>query len=418
MGVRILLFRISDSWIDVDIKSLNVIDEIKPQRQVVTLKNPQQDAVSVLSSPLGTPPLESMLKGADRVLVILNDITRLTPYSYMLPAIMGVLEDVHVDFLVANGTHRASTDDEMLRMYGRQLLGHFKVENHDCDNSEFIYCCTTKNDNDIYLNRMVERADVIVSTGVIGFHYFAGYSGGRKSLLPGIAERGSISKNHALMVRRGATTANIKCNPVNDEMMDVARAFTERLFIFNAVTSPHGDVLGFLAGSYKDAWLEGVKLYDHYFKVRIEEPADVVIADAGGYPKDINMYQTQKALDNALKAVRYGGTVILIAGCGEGFGNRVFEEWIRDARRPEDVIQRLKGGFVLGAHKAYAVATAVKKADVILVSHMRPEDVTAMFFRYAPDIDTAIGIAKEKHGSGFSVILFPDATNLLPVLEG
>ena len=201
-------------------------------------------------------------------------------------------------------------------------------------------------------------------------------------------------------------------------MMDVARAFTERLFIFNAVTSPHGDVLGFFAGSYKDAWLEGVKLYDHYFKVRIEEPADVVIADAGGYPKDINMYQAQKALDNALKAVKYGGTVILIAGCDEGFGNRVFEEWIRDARRPEDVIQRLESGFVLGAHKAYAVATAVKKADVILVSHMRPEDVTAMFFRYAPDIDTAIGMAKEKHGSGFSVILFPDATNLLPVLEG
>jgi len=413
-----LLFKISDSWINVDVKSLDVINKITPQRQVVPLKDPQQDAVSVLRSPLGTPPLESVLKGADRALVILNDITRPTPYSYMIPAIMDMLEDVHVDFLVATGTHRANTDDEMLKMYGRQVLSRFKVENHDCNDSDFIYCCTTENGNDIYLNRMVERADIIVSTGVIGFHYFAGYSGGRKSLLPGVAERGSISRNHALMVQESATTANIEDNPVNDEMMDVARAFAERLFIFNAVTSLCGDVLGFFAGSYKDAWLEGVKLYDHYFKVRIEEPADVVIADAGGYPKDINMYQAQKALDNALKAVKYGGTVILIAGCKEGFGNRVFEEWIRDAQRPEDVIQRLKGGFVLGAHKAYAVASAVKRADIILVTHMKPEDVTAMFFRYAPDVGTAIGMAKEKHGSRFSVILFPDAANLLPVLEG
>ncbi len=412
-----LLFRISDSWVEVDTSCLNVVDEVKPAKKVIPLEEPARAAIRALNFPVGAAPLKEVLKGKSRVLVILNDITRPTPYRYMLPAIVDLLDGKGVKFVVATGTHRPNTDVEMLDMYGEELFARgFTVENHDCDGSHFIHCCTTSVGNDVYINGVIEQADVVVTTGVIGFHYFAGYSGGRKSLFPGIAERNSIGRNHALMVKKGSVAANIEGNPVNDEMMEVASVFGERLFIFNAVTSPAGEVLGFFAGNYENAWLKGVELYDSYFKVRIHELADVVIADAGGYPKDINAYQVQKALDNALRAVRDGGTIILIAGCVEGFGNAVFEEWLKDARSPEDVVHRLSQGFVLGGHKAYAVASAVKKADVILVSHMRPEDVSTMFFRYAPSVDVAMEMAEEKHGKGFSVTLFPNASSLLPVL--
>jgi nickel-dependent lactate racemase len=152
------------------------------------------------------------------------------------------------------------------------------------------------------------------------------------------------------------------------------------------------------------------------FLCPIKQKAEVVIVSAGGYPKDINVYQAQKALDNAYQAVKPGGTIILLAECTEGYGEPIFEQWIKEAESPEDIIKRIKEKFVLGGHKAYGIARVVKEVEVILISSLPPEKVCKLFFIPMRNISQAIDYVKNKYGKDFQVYILPSGNTVVPQL--
>jgi len=270
--------------------------------------------------------------------------------------------------------------------------------------------------NHLSVNPIINQVDFIITTGVIVPHYMAGFSGGRKSILPGICGRITIEQNHAHMVHPKAVTGNLIDNPVHEEMMEATQKIKVD-FNINAITDEEGNVIDVVAGTLTESWLRGVEICRNTYICSIEERADVIFTSAGGYPKDINVYQAQKALDNAYQAVKPGGTIVLVAECREGLGNTIFEKWIEEAQTIKDVEERLKKCFVLGGHKAYAVAKVAKEVDIILLSSLHKEQVKKLFMIPAADIQQALNLVQEKHGPNFRSYIIPAGSNVLPKVE-
>lgn len=173
-------------------------------------------------------------------------------------------------------------------------------------------------------------------------------------------------------------------------------------------------LLKYVAGELYKSWLKGVEVCKKIYLCPIKQKADVVIASAGGYPKDINVYQAQKALENACHAVKLGGTIILLAECTEEYGEATFEKWIEEANSPDDIIKRLKNKFVLGGHKAYAIARAVKEVEVILISSLPQDKVRKLFFIPMKSVSQALNYVKDKYGEDFQAYILPSGNTVLP----
>ncbi len=386
--------------------------------------DPRSAVLEAMSQPAGCMSLadEVRYRRARKAVIIVNDITRPTPYDIMLPPILDELAvagicDENICFLIATGIHRAMAPDEIAAMLGQELTCRFRAINHDCDDSaNLIYLGTLSHGTDFCVNRAALEADIVVGTGIITPHYFAGFSGGRKSILPGVAARRSISHNHSLMTSEHATACSVSANPVSQEMMEAAR-MAGLDFILNVVVDAEGRVCAAVAGDTEEAWLNGVSICQECSAVGIDRVYDVAVAGAGGTPKDINVYQAQKALENAQRAVRPGGTVILVAECTEGYGESRFEEWMKGSASPEDVLRRFAQGFELGGHKAYSLARVVLQKDVILISTLPDHVVGSLFMTPAHSMEEAVALVKQKHGEHFTAIVFPNASAMVPVLK-
>ncbi|RLC37605.1 MAG: nickel-dependent lactate racemase, partial [Candidatus Nealsonbacteria bacterium] len=249
--------------------------------------------------------------------------------------------------------------------------------------------------------------------GVIVPHYFAGFSGGRKSILPGISGRRTIEGNHSQMVHSNARSGNLKDNPVHQEMQEAAEKVGVD-FNINVVTDENHQIVEIVAGELLTSWQQGVEVCKQIYICPIKKKADVVIASAGGYPKDINVYQAQKALENACQAVKLGGTIILLAECAEGYGEATFEKWIEEANTPDDIINRLQKKFVLGGHKAYAIAKLTKEVEVILISSLPSDKARKLFFIPMENISQALNYVKGKYGEDFQAYILPSGNNTVP----
>lgn len=386
--------------------------------------HPRNAVLEAMSHPSGCMSLadEVRHRRARKAVIVVNDITRPTPYDIMLPPILDELAvagicDENICFLIATGIHRAMASDEITAMLGPELTHRFRAINHDCDDSvNLVYLGTLSHGTEFYVNRAVLKADIVIGTGVITPHYFAGFSGGRKSILPGVAGRRSISHNHSLMSSEYATACSVHANPVSQEMMEAAR-MAGLDFILNVVVDAEARVYAAVAGDMEEAWLKGVSICQECSTVCIDRVYEVAVASAGGYPKDISVYQAQKALENAQRAVRPGGTVILVAECTEGYGEPKFEEWMLESASPEGVLRRFAQGFELGGHKAYSLARVVLRKDVILISALPDHVVGSLFMTPAHSMEEAVALVKQRHGEHFTAIVFPNASAMVPVLK-
>ncbi|MCR4424805.1 MAG: nickel-dependent lactate racemase, partial [Firmicutes bacterium] len=377
-----------------------------------------------IARPIGSATLleEIRRRNARRVVVIVNDVTRPTPYDSILPPLLAEIEAAgvrkpDVTFVVATGIHRGMTEEEMKAILGSNVMAAHPVMNHDCDDTaNLVHLGRLSHGSELYVNRVVLETDMVITTGVIAPHYFAGFSGGRKSILPGVAGRETISHNHSLMTSDFAEVCNIEENPVHQEMVEAARK-VDVGFMVNVVVDAHGDAVGVVAGDIEQAWLEGVRMGREISVTHIDRLYDVAIASPGGYPKDINVYQAQKGLDNAARAVRSGGTVILVAECPEGYGEPTFEEWMEEAHSPGDIFARFAAGFELGGHKAYSLARVMRDREVVLVSGLGEAFTRKLFMTPAPSLDAAIDYVRAKHGPGFTSVILPHAGIVVPTLK-
>lgn len=401
------------------------LDEEKNLLGVITPNEPRgvQDPLvaiqEALANPIGSPTLTQIVerKRPQNVVIIVNDSTRPTPYNYMLPPILDELHNAgikeeNIKFIIATGSHRANTDEENRRIFSDEYVDKYNFISHDCTKN-LVSLGKLADGSEFMVNRYVAEADMVINTGLIQLHYFAGYSGGRKSILPGVVGKELITYNHSKMTDPRARSGNYWDNPVHWIMIEAARKVGVD-FILNVVTNSQKKIVKVVAGELDQAWLAGVGFCDNMNIVPIQQEADVVIASAGGYPKDINVYQSQKALENATSATKVGGTIILLASCPEGLGEKTFEIWMEEAKTLDDVFARFEEGFKLGGHKAFAIAQVLKEKEVILISDLGKEITEKMFMRYAKDLDEALIYVKEKHGEDFKAYLMPQAGMVLP----
>lgn len=405
-----------NGYLNIDVPDDCVAGEIRPRESKGENDNSTQIIDQALKNPIGTPALTKIIeqKKAKNAVIIVNDITRPTPYDLILPPLLQEIEAgiprQNIKLIVATGIHRHHTEADNLQIFGREICENYKIENHDC-NHNLKSLGLLSNGFELIINRDVAEADLVVTTGVVSLHYFAGYSGGRKSILPGIAGRELIKRNHQMMNDPRACLGNYKNNPVSDIMLEAARKAGVD-YILNVVTGSHHDVKFCAAGDVYDAWIQAVQFCEQLNVVAIDEQADIVIASCGGYPKDINMYQAQKALDSAVLAVKKGGTIILAAECSEGLGEDTFVRWVEESSCIEDIKQRFNTQFELGGHKAFAICRELEHADIFLVSSLPPAVVAKMFITPAPDLDTALETAFLKHGPKARILLMPEASRL------
>jgi len=407
--------------IQLTLPDKNILQVLNLKEQEI-LKEPEDKLRNLLKDPINSPSLKELIlqKRAQKILIIVNDITRSTPYKIILPPLLNELKEAgikkkNINFVVATGIHRSNTQEELSNIFGEDLIRTYEFINHNADSPALYYLGKLKNGNELWVNPIISRSDFIITTGVIVPHYFAGFSGGRKSISPGICGRKTIEANHAQMVHLNARAGNLKGNPVHEEMQEAAEKVGVD-FNINVVTNEHHEIIEVVAGEMLESWQKGVEVCKKIYLCTIRKKAEVVIASAGGYPKDINVYQAQKALNNAYQAVKPGGTIILLAECAEGYGEATFKKWIEEANTPDDIIKRSKKKFILGGHKAYGIARVVKEVEVILISSLPKKKVRKLFFIPMINLSYAIDYVKGKHGEDFLAYILPSGNTVLPYL--
>ena len=369
-----------------------------------------------LQNPIGPPPLTEIVRPGEKICIITSDITRPCPSAAILPPLLGELEQagVHLDDITvvfALGSHRRHTDEEQERLVGPAVYS--QVHTVDSDPEDTVFLGMTALGTPVNITSVVAQADRRICVGNIEYHYFAGYSGGAKALMPGVSDREAIQANHSRMVEATSRAGEIEHNRLRRDLEEAAD-ICGCDFILNVILSEDKRILRAVAGDHRAAHRAGCTFLDSLYKIPVERRADLVIATPGGYPKDINLYQAQKALDNARHAVKPGGIIILAGACGEGFGEEVFGEWLLAAAKPQDLIERVKQEFRLGGHKAVAIAMTLAHAQVYFVSDMDPDDAAKTFMKPYQDLDAAIADALDALGPDARVIVMPHAGSTLP----
>jgi len=400
----------------------NLIQVIEPLE--IEVVDEESEIAGALNDPIGTPTLSEIAserKGSKndlRVVIIASDVTRPTPTKKLLPHVLSELRkaeipDSQITILFALGIHRPLSKSEMKELVGDDVFDRYQCINHDGNNCVFVG--TTPRGTRIYANKVVLSSDVRVCLGTVELHYFAGYSGGYKSLLPGVCARETIEANHKLMLQPNAEAGRLD-SPVREDLEDAGQLIGCD-FIVNVVLNTQKQIVKAVAGDPIRAHREGVKVVDSMYIVLIPELADVVLASAGGSPKDINLFQAQKALDNAKHALKDGGAIILAAECPEGLGEKVFEHWIHEAQDKQELVDRLDYAFEIGGHKAGILAKLTQKADVYLVSELQKEIVERAFLLCSRNLEEALQATLNKHGPNARIIVMPFGAYTLPRLE-
>ncbi len=378
------------------------------------------EVLRAMREPIGAPRLRDAVRPGETVCIVTSDVTRPMPTALVLPAVLDELaaggirrEDVVVAFGL--GSHRAHTEEEKRRLLGPDV--HGTVCALDPDPSDIVRLGTTARGTPVDLFGPVVRADRRVLLGNIEMHYFAGYSGGLKALLPGVSTREAIQANHRWMTDPAAGAGRLEGNPVREDIEEGASLLGAD-WILNVVLDEDKRVVKAVAGDATAAHRAGCRFLDAMYKVPIPRRADVVVATPGGYPKDLNLYQAQKALDNAQHAVRDGGCIVLAASCAEGLGEHVFENWLREACTPDDLVDRVRRDFRLGGHKAAAIALVRKKARILIVSDLPAGAACHKLMEPRDDLQAAVDEALRDHATGAGCIVMAHAGSTLPTLAG
>ena len=379
-----------------------------------------QDAVRyALENPIGSARLRELVKAGQKIAIVTSDISRPLPSYDVLPGVLEELfaagvakEDITVVF--ALGSHRPHTQEEMIQLVGQDVFSQVRCV--DSDPGDCIHMGTTPAGTPVDITRVVAEADFKICLGNIEFHYFAGYSGGAKAIMPGVSTRDAIQANHRMMVSQDACAGKLEGNPLRADI-EQAGDICGIDYIVNAVLDEHKHIVYAVAGDVTKAHRVGCAYLDQMYRCSIPQKADIVLVSQGGAPKDANLYQTQKALDNAKHAVKKGGTIILMGACPEGLGSKKFESWLVNAPTAHSMVERIGKEFELGGHKAAAIGMVLENAAIDLISEMDPEFVRSIFLNPQPDLETAFAQAMEKYGDNATVIAMPYGGATLPICE-
>jgi nickel-dependent lactate racemase len=405
----------------VRIPARNLLGSIEP-KHVAGAEDVTAEIQRALREPIGSKRLNEIAQSQHKVAIVVDDFTRSTPSRAMLPPVLIELntagvKDENITVIFGCGTHRAVKPEEAKQLVGEEVLNRVMTISHDCKAEDLVSVGKTKYGNNVRINRIFAEADVKVLVGDVGFHYYAGYGGGRKSVMPAISCKETISHNHAMLLEPKARTGVLEGNPVHEDMTEAAR-LAKVDFILNVVTNSKGEIVKAFAGDLEQAFIEATRLVDEMCRVSVDRRADIVVVSPGGYPADINLYQAYKAVDNALEAVKRSGTIILVAECAEGHGNQVFYDWMTRLDDLKKVEREVKRHFELGGHKAYYLLKALKNHQIILVSSLPDYYANDVFkLKTARAVNDALREVLKTDGSQARVWVIPQGNSTLPEIK-
>lgn len=410
----------SRTEVPVRVPDENLLGIIEPNQKTAA-SNPQEEVAHALDNPIGRPKVEDLAKPGAKVCIVVDDKTRPTPSHLMVRPLLARLnhagiKDEDITVLFGCGTHPTMRLDEAPPLIGEDIAKRVKLLLHDAEATDLVPIGETSRGSKVKVNRAFAEADLRILTGDVELHYYAGYGGGRKSILPAITDADSTQHNHAFLLDPAAKTGNLEGNPVHLDMVEAAH-LTKVDFTINLVLNPQNEVVRAFAGDMDQVFQEGVKLVDEMYKVPVESPADIVVVSPGGHPMDINLYQAYKGLDSALNIVKDGGVVILIAECPEGHGHKVFYDWMTKFKTVGDMRKEIRRRFVLGGHKAYYMMKAMERVKIILVSVMPDYYASKVFrLRTAKTANVAMNMAFRMLDRKAKVLVLPHGATTLPVL--
>lgn len=423
MALAKFSYKYGHGYKDFSLDDAKILSEIKmPEMQPIgDLRAAILDAIY---HPINSKPINELVKPGSKVAFICNDPTRVANSHDFMPVLVNELNalgvaDSDMKIVFALGTHRKMTAQEMTEAVGENVAGRLAMYNSDCNvQSDFEYFGETSFGTPVWLNKLICDVDLVIMTGSIVHHFFSGFGGGRKAILPGVAAMETIRKNHSLMMDSNAQLGKLAGNPVYEDQVEGVSLFAAKhqLFLFNAVLDAKKQFLKIFAGDWMQAHLEACDFVNKVYGVEVKEPADVVIASCGGYPKDINVYQLQKTMDNAWCAVKDGGVVIIIGECEEGSGSAALEKALQEHPSPDAVKAQLEKNFVIGAHKAFAITRLMKKAKFILVSALDKQIAKDLLFETADTVEAALQIAEKYVGSEYKITLMPQGSLTVPII--
>ncbi len=379
---------------------------------------------AVEENAIGSAPLKEVVGPEDLVTVVISDITRAYMHQERIcPLLLDYLHGVigvpygNIVYLVAVGTHRMQTEEEFARIASPRVAQKVRILNHDCD-GETVYVGTTSRGTEVEVNPLAVGRKVILIGGTV-HHFFAGYGGGRKSILPGVSSRRTIMQNHAHALDPMAPQSNPLCglgvtgtNPVHADMAEAAE-LVGPAFAINLVADGQGRHLALPSGHWYASWQRSCELVDEYNGVRIPERADAVVVCAGGFPKDINLYQSCKSLINGYQAVKPGGRIVFVSECREGGGPAEFFGWSKHL--PDGTLDSaLRAGFTVAGYIFYECVEIASKAEVHVLSALDPADLTAMDMHPHADVSEVQQLLDfgDKH-----VIVMPRGANTVPMVS-
>jgi lactate racemase len=346
-----------------------------------------------LENPIKSRRLSEIVNPNSRIAIIVSDVTRPTPTAKILPPLLdelylGGAKNENITIVFALGLHRLQTEEECRQLVGEEIFEKIRCVQHD--RKKCRYLGETSFGTPVEVFEEVVDSDVIISTGTLEFHYYAGYGGGGKSILPGVSSEKSILSYHSFYSKlfEGAPLSGRADNPARQNIEEAAR-IASLDFILNVVLNSKKEIVAAVAGNFIEAHRKGTEIVDSMYKVPVE-PADAVIVSCGGFPKDMNLFQATKSLENAIFAVKKGGSIVLVAECTEGIGDRVYERWNRECKTPDEAIRKFRKCFEFGGHKAATVGRAAKDFKLYLVSKLPETESRSAFFIPVKIIEEAL----------------------------
>jgi nickel-dependent lactate racemase len=400
----------------VQIKDHHLLGIVEPNQ--VEVKERSEVLSHAMEHPLGKGSFRDFLSDAGDVLFIVNDGTRPTPTAAVLETIYPQLKKVKARFIIATGIHRAPTDDEFDFIFG-PLYPELKDRIHVHDSKkddEMVSLGYSKQGTEMVVNRLGVEAEKIVVIGSVEPHYFGGYTGGRKSFLPGIASYKTIEQNHKYAVEPGPKALALDGNPVHEDMIDALKTIEDKdIFSIQVVLDSDRRIYAATAGDIHQSFYGAIERANEVFCVKVEEKADIVITVAP-YPMDVDLYQSQKAIDNAKLALKEDGILVLVSKCRTGVGEKTFFDLLASAKSPNDALDSISGGYVLGYHKAAKLAEIALWAQMWAVTDLNDDDLRSVFMRPFNDLQKAIDKALEIKGPDAKVLFLMDGSITVPMI--
>lgn len=375
-----------------------------------------------LKAPAGSPELKELAKDAETVVVICSDHTRPVPSRLIIPGMLEEIRkgnpDADITLLIATGCHRATSAEELAAKFGKDIVEREKIVVHDAVSSECVSLGKLPSGAELLINRMAAEADLLVAEGFIEPHFFAGYSGGRKSLLPGIAAARTVWGNHSseMIADPHSRSGVLEGNPIHRDMMAAAE-MAGLAFIVNVVINSEKKVIGAFAGSCEEAHRNGCVFLDELCRSRADQ-ADIVITTNNGYPLDQNIYQTVKGMTTAEAVCRPGGVIILAAACEDGIGGDVFYRTFKDSSSADQVMRQILATpadqTIPDQWQSQIFARVLMDHPVIFISEAEDEVVRDLHMIPAKGVEEAVAMADELLGYEGKILVIPEGiSNIL-----